>query len=165
MIKKLFLCIVSFCLLALSTHARKYPFTMDHAYEIQMVRVAPEGMKFMKVWGVAGSADKAIDRALQDAVAACIFTGVSSNKDVNGVPALTNGSTDYEKHKKFFDTFFKKGEFLRYVHNVNKSYPSGENNINTTKGRKVCLYVVVMYDRLRKRLEDEGVIRRLNDYF
>lgn len=39
------------------------------------------------------------------------------------------------------------------------------NNIKTDKGRKVGIYVVVMYDNLRKRLEDEGIVKKLNSYF
>lgn len=149
----------------LYTQAKSYKFDMKHSYEVQIVRVAQQGDKFLKVWGTAGSPDKAIDRAMQDAVAACIFTGVAGNANAGKTPALVSGKDVYDQHKKFFDTFFKKGEFLQYVQNVNSGYPTGENNIKTEKGRKVGLYVVVKYDNLRKRLEDEGIIKKLNSYF
>ena len=138
---------------------------MKHSYEVEIVRVAQQGDKFLKVWGIAGSPDKAILSAMQDAVAACIFTGVAGNENAGKVPSLVSGREAYEQHKTFFDTFFKKGEFLLYVKNVNSGYPTGENNIKTSKGRKVGLYVVVKYDNLRKRLEDEGIIKKLDSYF
>lgn len=149
----------------ISVHAKSYPFDMTHSYEVQIVRVAQQGTKFLKVWGIAGSPDKAIDRAMQDAVAACIFTGVEGNEIAGKIPALVPSKEAYEQHKQFFDTFFKKGEFLQYVKNANTGYPTGENNIKTDKGRKVGIYVVVMYDNLRKRLEDEGIVKKLNSYF
>lgn len=150
---------------ALSLNAKSYKFDMNHSYEVKIVRVAQQGTKFLKAWGVAGSADKAITQAMQDAVAACIFTGVEGNDIAGKIPALTSGKGAYEEHKAFFDTFFKKGEFLNYVKNANTGYPTGENNISTSGGRKVGVFVVVMYDNLRKRLEDEGIVRKLNSYF
>ncbi len=148
-----------------TAYAKKYPFDMTHSYEVQIVRVAQQGTKFLKVWGTASSPDKAIDRAMQDAVAACIFTGVEGNEIAGKIPALVSSKDAYTEHKQFFDTFFKSGEFLQYVKNVNTNYPTGENNIKTDKGRKVGIFVVVMYDNLRKRLEDEGIVKKLNSYF
>lgn len=149
----------------LSIHAKSYPFDMTHSYEVQIVRVAQQGTKFLKVWGTASSPDKAIDMAMQDAVAACIFTGVEGNEIAGKIPALVSGKDTYQQNKQFFDTFFKKGEFLQYVKNVNSSYPTGENNVKTSNGRKVGIYVVVKYDELRKLLEDKGIIKKLNSYF
>ena len=163
--KRITLLIAMMAMCMLSIHAKSYPFDMTHSYEVQIVRVAQQGSKFLKAWGIAGSPDKAIDRAMQDAVAACIFTGVEGNEIAGKIPALVPSKEAYEQHKQFFDTFFKKGEFLQYVKNANTGYPTGENNIKTDKGRKLGIYVVVMYDNLRKRLEDEGIVKKLNSYF
>ena len=163
--KKITVFIVFMAMCVLSIHAKSYPFDMAHSYEVQIVRVAQQGTKFLKAWGTAGSPDKAIDRAMQDAVAACIFTGVEGNEIAGKVPSLVQGKEVYDQYKSFFDTFFKEGEFLQYVKNANSNYPTGENNIKTDKGRKVGIYVIVMYDNLRKRLEDEGIIKKLNSYF
>ena len=54
---------------------------------------------------------------------------------------------------------------MQYVKNVNKGYPSGEDTVSTNRGRKVGLYVQIMYDELRKRLEEDGIIRSLDSYF
>ncbi len=157
----LFLC-SSFCL---SISAKSYPFDMQHPYEIQQVRVGQEGTKFLKVWGIASNPDKAIVQAMQDAVAACVFVGIEATETAGKVPALCESMDVYTKNKKYFDSFFKKGDFMHYVKNINKGYPSGENNVATPKGRKVGLYVQVMYDELRKRLEQDGIICSLNSYF
>ena len=104
-----------------AAEAKRYKFNMTHSYEVAIVRVAQEGTKYLKVWGVASSPDKAIDQAMQDAVAACIFTGIEGNQIAGKVPPLTSGKDSYELHKDFFDKFFKKGEFMNYVKNVNSN--------------------------------------------
>ncbi len=52
-----------------------------------------------------------------------------------------------------------------YVKNVNSEYPFGEDNVKTSKGRKVGIYVIVMYDKLRQLLEEEGIVKKLDSYF
>ena len=152
-------------LVSLSISAKKYKFDINHSCQVEIVRVAQQGSKFLKAWGVAGNADKAIDQAMQDAVTACLFMGVEGNQIAGKIPPLTSGRDAYEAHKDFFDKFFTSGEFLNYVKNVNTGYPTGENNIATKGGRKVGIYVVVMYDSLRQLLEKEGIIKSLNSYF
>lgn len=66
---------------------------------------------------------------------------------------------------KSFSIPFQEGPILAICKNVNAGYPFGEDNVQTSKGRKVGIYVVVMYDELRKLLENEGIVKRLNDYF
>lgn len=144
---------------------KNYPFDIRRSYSVEVVRVAPQGTKFYKVWGEANSVDKAIDQALQDAVAATLFTGVSGNESAGSVPAICGSKEAYDKHRDYFDHFFKKGEFLQYVRNVNSQYPSGENNVRTNKGHRVALYVEIKYDALREKLEQDGIINSLNDYF
>ena len=163
-IKHLLLTLFLVCFCPIIT-AKSYPFDMNHSYEVQQVQVGKDGTKFLKVWGVASSPDKAIDRAMQDAVAACLFVGVETTETAGKVPALCGNIEAYNKNKEYFDKFFKKGEFMLYVKNVNKGYPTGEDNVATNHGRKVALYVQVMYDELRKRLEQDGIIRSLDSYF
>lgn len=163
---KKFALLITFVILAIAQlQAKSYKFDMNHSYEVKIVRVAQQGTKFLKVWGIAGSADKAITQAMQDAVAACIFTGIEGNEIAGKIPPLTSGRDAYEQHKEFFDTFFKKGEFLNFVKNANTGYPTGENNIATSDGRKVGVFVIVMYDNLRTRLENEGIVKKMGSYF
>lgn len=157
----LFVCLV----VSMSIHARKYPFDMEHAYEIEVVRVDKQGYKFCKVWGVARSVDKAMIQAMQDAVAASLFTGIVGNEHAGSIPAICGSRELYKENQKYFDVFFKSGEFLQYVRNVNSNYPSGENNVKYKGKRKVALYVQIKYDALRKKMENDGIIKSLDDYF
>lgn len=145
--------------------AKSYPFDMKHSYEVEIVRVGSQGTKYLKVFKTAGSIDKAINGAMQDAVAACIFTGVEGKENAGRIQPLVKGIEEYNNNKKFFNEFFKKGKFMNYVKNVNSGYPSGEDNVKTRKGHRVCVYVIVMYDKLRNYLEDAGLVKRINSYF
>lgn len=149
----------------LSTWGKSYPFTIRQTYNVQVVRVAQQGFKFYKVWGEGKTIDKAMCQAMQDAVAASLFTGVPGNEHAGLVPALCGSIKAYEEHREYFDQFFKKGEFLQYVINVNSLYPSGENNVKIRGGHRVGLYVQVKYDSLRVKLERDGIIKGLNEYF
>lgn len=153
-------------LLSVECMAKKYPFKFNPSYEIEQVRVAEQGTKFVKCWGIAGNADKAIIAAQQNAVAACIFTGVAATETAGRIPPLCMSGPDaYQLNKDYFDQFFITGQFFEYVKMVNSRYPTGENNVKTSKGRKVGIYLQVMYDALRKRLERDGIIKSLDSYF
>jgi hypothetical protein len=150
---------------SIAINAKKYPFTIQDKYEVSIVRVAEQGTKFYKAWGVASSPDKAITQAMQNAVAASLFTGVTGNETGSVPPLCEKGKIAYENNQPYFDDFFKKGDFLNYVKNVNSTYPTGENNISTPDGRKVGIYVQVLYQELRAKLEKDGIIKALNSYF
>lgn len=155
-----------FCFfLSMSIQAKRYPFDMKHQYIIETVRVDQQGYKFCKVWGIADTVDAAMNRALQDAVAACLFSGIPGNENTPSSPAICGSAEVYEKNKKYFNAFFKSGEFLHYVRNVNSRYPSGENNVKYKGWRKVAVYVQISYDELRKKMERDGIIRGLDNYF
>lgn len=148
--------------LASTVHAKKYPFDRNHAYNVSIIRVGQAGTKYLKAYGIAGNADKAIDQAMQDAVAACIFEGVPGNEKADKIePICKNGKEAYEKNKAYFDEFFTKGDFLLYVKNTNSMYPTGENNVGVSGGRRVCINVEVMFDELRKRLENDQIVTSL----
>ena len=149
--------------------AKKYPFDMEHSYSVQQIRVAQDQSRFLKVFAVAGNADKAITQALQDAVACCIFQGLPAAESTTGhnataVPALCPGGVnDYQAHKEYFDRFFTEGDFLQYVENSNTRYPSGENNLKVKGGRRVGVYVQLKVKQLRQRLEQDGIIKSLDN--
>ena len=149
--------------------AKGYPFDMKHTYNVQQIRVAQDQSRFLKVFAVASNADKAITQALQDAVACCIFQGIAAvessvGHNAVGVPPLCPGGIkDYEANKEYFDSFFKNGDFLLYVVNSNTLYPTGENNLRVKGGRRVGIYVQLKVKQLRQRLEQDGIIKSLDN--
>lgn len=143
---------------SLNVNAKKYPFDRNHPYNVSIIRVGQAGTKYLKAYGIASNADKAIDQAMQDAVAACVFEGIPGNEKADKIePICKNGADAYIKHKDYFNNFFTNGDFLHYVKNTNSMYPTGENNVSVSGGRRVGINVEVMFDELRKRLENDKI--------
>ncbi len=156
-------------LVCVNVNGKKYSWKgLDHEYDVTIIRSMGRDSHLLKVFAIAKNPDAAITQALQDAVAAAIFTGyTSSMHDTQEKPMWIGFSDDtspedfYNSHKQYFDDFFKSGEFLNYAKNVNSNYPSGENNIATSKGRRVGLNVNLSRDSLREKLQSDGIIRAL----
>lgn len=155
--------------MSMTVSAKSYKFEFKHSYNVEQIMNNRNNDPVVRAWAIAGNADKAIDQCKQDAVAAAIFTGISASTDtkygVSGIPALASSQNVYEQHKAFFDTFFKKGQFMEFVNEVNNDYPTGENNLSVKGGRKVTILLVVKYQALRSFLQDQGIIPRLTDHF
>lgn len=72
--------------------------------------------------------------------------------------------TAEQTYAAFFDSFFADGgDYARYVSVANSS--GAGNVVKMGKEYKVAVYVTVQYSELRKRLEDEGIIKSLGSIF
>lgn len=131
---------------------------LDH--DLQVVQIA-QGQKqciICKAWGFAGSPDKAIDQALQDAIVQVIFYGLDKGKAQSSHEAiLKQGAAAYDANKTYFDDFFKKGEYLNYIRNINNNYPTGENNLSVPGGRRLAINVEIDLVGLEDRLKNDGL--------
>jgi hypothetical protein len=140
------------------TIAKSYKFKMDHPYEVSIKRSTYEGKKMLEVFGYGGTVNSAMDQAMQDAVAAIVFCGIPENGEFGEIPSIMpNKEEDYQNHKEYFNKFFKKGEFMNYVKNVNSNYPSGPDNVSTSRGRRVRLVVIVDWKGLEARFRADGL--------
>lgn len=165
--KKLFLTTVLLLLAIFTVSAKSYKWNgLDHEYDVISLKQSGQSTQVLKVFAIAGNPDKAIDQALQDAVAAAIFTGFIKKLDPVPQPGLyekaaNSGQEFYDANKAYFDNFFKKGDFMSFVRNVNKNYPSGENNMAVDGGRRVGVNIEIDLDALRQKLEADGVLKEL----
>lgn len=155
-------------LLPTSIEAKKYPFKIDAQREVYVTRSTTAGTKMLKVVAYGSSADAAIERAMVDAVATITFFGASGQGEMEGCPAvLLNGRELYEQHKPYFDKFFKKGEFLKYVERVNSTYPFGADNVKTSMGRRIQILLIVDWKGLADCFKAAGyktAISELGNY-
>lgn len=153
---------------SINMEAKKYPFSIDSKREVYVTRSTNAGSKMLKVVAYGKSADAAIEQAMLDAVVALSFDGALGEGEMEGCPAvLMNGRNIYNENKSFFDGFFKKGDFLKYVKKVNSTYPSGINNVKTRKGRRIQILLIVDWKRLADYFGGEGyrtTISELSNY-
>lgn len=155
----LVLCLSSFC----DVCAKSFRFRMDKPIDVVMTRSALSGKKMVRVTAVGSSADKAIDQALVDAASAVTFYGLSNPETLESVPSiLIDGTSQYNANKKFFDQFFKRGNFLQYVSRVTSTYPTGTNNVKTSKGQRVTIFLIVDWSGLERFYRQNGLDTQLS---
>ena len=168
--KKLFL----LCLIGVLVNAsfaqkvkdRRALFNNWNNYEVSTVQVGQDGTKFLKVWGYGKRVDLAVTQAKKNAVHACIFRGIPGNANAMATPALCPDPTILDNNVDYFYDFFETGStYLGFVNLTTDGIPSGQDKREVKGGYKVAIYVQVMYDNLKKKLQSDGIIKSLNSGF
>jgi hypothetical protein len=145
---------------------RKILYHSQYNYEIEPAGVGQDGTKVFKVWGVGKDVYQAIMKAKADAVAACIFKGLTGGAGSAPTPPIITEPNAEDKYADYFETFFAVGgKYLQYIAVTTDGDPSGQDRLKLKKGYKVAIYVQVMYDALRKQLEADNIARRLDKGF
>jgi hypothetical protein len=171
MIKKvlLFMCFVGALTtvgMAQKVKDRHDLFNNWNNYEVSTVQVGQDGTKFLKVWGFGKRVDLAVTQAKKNAVHACIFRGVPGNANAMATPALCPDPTTLDANLDYFYDFFETGStYLSFVNLTTDGIPSGQDKREVKGGYKVAIYVQVMYDNLKKKLQSDGIIKSLNSGF
>ncbi len=135
-------------------------------YEVSTVQVGQDGTKFLKVWGFGKRVDLAITQAKKNAVHACIFRGIPGNATTMSTPAICEDPNIMENNLDYFYDFFETGStYLQFVNLTTDGVPSGQDRREVKGGYKVAIYVQVMYDNLKERLQNDGIVRKLSSGF
>ena len=158
--------LISGTLNAQTRKERKILYNSQYNYEIEPVGVGQDGTKVFKVWGVGKDVNEAIMKAKSDAVAACIFKGLTGGAGSAPTPPILTEPNAEDKYADYFETFFKVGgKYLQYIAVTTDGDPAGQDRLKLKKGYKVAIYVQVMYDALRRQLEADNIARRLDKGF
>jgi hypothetical protein len=132
-------------------------------YEIESVGVGADGTYAIRVWSYYKNAKMPLEVAKRNAVHAVIFKGVPAGNGAASQPPLKTDAVT-ASDSVFFGNFFQ-GEYQDYINSV----ASGSRQVLKVKGRsykyKIGYVISVAKDRLRKRLEEQGVVRALSDGF
>ena len=132
-------------------------------YEIESVGVGADGTYAIRVWSYYKNAKMPLEVAKRNAVHAVIFKGVPAGNGAASQPPLKTDAVT-ASDSVFFGNFFQ-GEYQDYINSV----ASGSRQVLKVKSRnykyKIGYVLSVAKDRLRKRLEEQGVIKALSDGF
>lgn len=162
---KLLATLILCAVLTLPLQAQKYTYRTSGNYEVITLGVGTDGTKIFKIYVTEKNVNRAIALAKKAAVEVCIFRGLPSAGTVSGTPALCS-SSDEDRHAAFFEEFFTPGgQYLRYVNITSDGFIPDEDKIKVKGGYKVGLTVQIMYDNLRKDLQNAGVVRSLGSGF
>lgn len=145
---------------------RKALFSSWNNYEVATQKVGTDGTKFIKVWAFGKDVDQAIVQAKKNAVHACLFRGLPGNEVAMATPAICPDPATLTAHEAYFTDFFETaGEYLKYINMTTDGVPSGQDRMKIKGGYKVAIYVQVMYDNLRDKMEADGIVRKLSSGF
>lgn len=137
-------------------------YTIDN-YEVECLGTGSDGTQILKIWGYGKKPDKAILQAKRNAVHAVIFKGIFAGQPGCTRRPLVNDANALETHKEYFDAFFDEGG--KYLSFVATSGEGVKQSVKVGKQYKVAIGVSVMKEQLRKELENEGIIKGLNQGF
>ncbi|MDE6416579.1 MAG: hypothetical protein K2K68_06100 [Duncaniella sp.] len=138
-------------------------------YEVSTNSVGQNGTKYLKVWGYGKKIDKAIEQAKKNAVHACLFRGCPGSTNAMSTPPIFNhqgkGQVAVENFDYFYDFFENNQEYLQFVNITTDGVPSGQDRREVKGGYKVAIDVQVMYDNLREKMKNDGLLKSASDKF
>lgn len=151
---------------AQTSKERRKSFSSWDNYEITTEKVGVDGTKFVKVWGFGKNVDQATMNAKMNAVHACIFRGIPGSATAMSTPPICPNPNTLTDNEDYFQDFFAPGgPYLAYVSMTTDGVPSGTDKRKVKGGYKVGIYVQVMYDNLKRKLETDGIARKLSSGF
>lgn len=139
------------------------PVKDDSPYDIEMAEVGEPGTLVVKVWCYNKKPNVDEQTALMNAVKGVMFKGVSDAGRMKGRRALVKAG--YDSNPEYFDTFFSNNEFMEYAHIGVNNYVAQDDLIKIKKTYKIGKIVVVHFNELRKRLENDKIIEGLDSGF
>ena len=150
-------------MMTLPVLAKKHAEVFDdpQTYSCVFINVATSGTKNIKVSGVARKKDAAVERAVMNAIHCVIFNGIPGGSNGQPTPALYPSTNPLVEHQQYFDDFFNNGEYSNFAKQV--SNPSGNDMADVKGGIRVKVEIQVMYDNLRKKLMQDGIIQGVAD--
>ncbi len=135
-------------------------------YEIVTIKVGTEGTKFVKVWGYGRTVDKAVMQAKKNAIHACLFRGLPGSTSAMATPAICSGANAFAENEDYFINFFSAGgPYLAYCNMTTDGIPAGQDNLKVKGGYKVGIYVQILYDNLKAKMQADGLVKKLSSGF
>jgi hypothetical protein len=145
--------------------------TKEWKYDIECVNTGKKGSKLIKVWSYSKKRKYAISQAMKNAVHGILFKGFAGGgRSCTAFKPLITKEMSKKEYDQFYIDFFGDGkyggEYTKYVTEANDGNIGPGDVVKVDKKTyKIGVYVNVMTDLLRKRLEEEGVIKGLSSGF
>ena len=137
---------------------------LDQKYEVQYIGVGQDGTKVFTVTTTAKDAAEGVEMAKRDAVAACLFRGITASGNTKATPAIVSYAKA-EENIEFFESFLalptKKSPGGQYHRFINKT--GNPQSVKNGKEYTVSVDVQVLYDELVKYMQDKGYAEKIKN--
>lgn len=140
--------------------SRKTTASAYQDYKIQCLGIEHDGSQTLLSWGEGRNKADAVEQAKKNAVYEVIFNGIHDGNGGCDQRPLLNTPNAKEKYEEYFQRFFTDGgEYTKYVSTVDEK--SGSRNTEKYQyGRKMRVTVRVLRSELKKRLQNDNVLRK-----
>ena len=137
---------------------------LDQQYEVQYKGVGQDGTKVFTVITTAKNATDGVEMAKRDAVAACLFRGITASGQTKETPAIVSYA-QAEANLAFFEGFLalptKKspgGQYHRFINRTGNPQSSKNGKVYT-----VSVDVQVLYDKLVEYMQEKGYAQKVQN--
>ena len=133
------------------------------SYQYECISVGNDGYVKIKIWNPQKGSNYKFDQSRKDAIYAVLFSGIPSNNGCILQKPLLQKQDEQERFKKLEKEFFKtNGIWTKFTNSVLTESAIPENL--GSKNWKV-FQVSVAKDLLRKYLEENNIVKPLNEGF
>ena len=137
---------------------------IGYNYELLCNGVGVNGIYLIKCYSYGSTLENARKKVKRDAVHGVLFKGVSANSKKGCSKQEPICSVSYEDKQEWFNNFFENWDYLQYVTLSNDGNVAASDRIKIKRGYKVGFTVAVKSDKLRQRMEKEGLANKLNQF-
>jgi hypothetical protein len=131
-------------------------------YQIECISLETDGYVKLALWDTKLGEKYKPEQASKDAIYAILFAGVSGKSGCSLSPLLSN-TKEKENFKNIEKSFFSRNGIWK---NFTRSSVQGTNqNFEAQEKKWMIVQIYVSKSELRKHLEDQKIIKRLNDGF
>ena len=132
-------------------------------YQTKCISIEADGYVITKIWDTKKGKNYNTEQARKDAVYAVLFSGISGENGCVTQPPILNKTEEQENFKRIENRFFaKKGKWSIFTRTA-----ATETTLPANLGVKnwKVYQVSVSKNELRKYLEDQKIIKSLNNGF
>lgn len=159
--------VVLVCTLCLSTllfsscGTKKTSLGAFFSFETEFLGAEYDGSLTLRAWGEGNSKKDAVEQAKKQAVRDVIFKGITRGVSDYHMRPLITESNAVEKYQDYFNRFFSDGgDYLRYV-NMKDEKSNSKQVMENHQVYKYGITVRVLSSELKKRLQDDGIIKTI----
>lgn len=132
-------------------------------YQTECVTLESDGYVTIKIWDTKKGAKYKPEQSRKDALHAILYSGIAGGKGCATQPPILNKTVEQENFKSIEKSFFaKKGKWSMFTRSSATETTSPANQ--GVKNWKVY-QVSISKNELRKYLEDQKIIKSLNNGF
>jgi len=136
---------------------------IKRTFQIECVTIETDGYLTIKIWDTKKGVNYKSEQARKDAIHVILFSGISEGNGCKTQPPILNTSEEQENFKTLEKSFFaKKGKWSMFIRS--SSVETTLPKMIAAKNWKVY-QISISKNELRKYLEDQNIIKVLNNGF